>query len=67
MADLFLLAAVAEFAIGALLVVRIGAGPSVSDRVVALNAFSTQATLSLLFFSAFGAHTGGRFRAGRSA
>jgi multisubunit Na+/H+ antiporter MnhF subunit len=55
--DLFLLAAIAELAVGAVLVVRIGAGPSVSDRVVALNAFSTQATLSLLFFTAFADRT----------
>ena len=44
---------VAEIAITALLVVRLALGPSVSDRIVALNTMSTQATLAVLFFAAF--------------
>jgi multicomponent Na+:H+ antiporter subunit F len=39
--------------VGGVLVVRLAKGPSVCDRAVALNALSTQATLSLLFFTAF--------------
>ncbi|MGZ0146056.1 monovalent cation/H+ antiporter complex subunit F [Kribbella sp. WER1] len=53
MADVFALFAIAELAAAVLLVVRLGLGPSVTDRVVALNAVSTQATLSLLFFAAY--------------
>jgi multicomponent Na+:H+ antiporter subunit F len=53
MTDVFGLVAIAELAVGALLVVRLALGPSVSDRVVALNAISTQTTLSLLFFAAY--------------
>jgi multicomponent Na+:H+ antiporter subunit F len=51
--DLYLLLALAEAAVGGVLVVRLAKGPSVCDRAVALNALSTQATLSLLFFTAF--------------
>ena len=50
MAEVYLLVAIAEIAVGGMLVVRIARGPSVCDRALALNAFSTQATLSLLFF-----------------
>jgi len=42
----------AEIAIGALVLVRLALGPTVSDRIVALNTLSTQSALSLLFFAA---------------
>lgn len=42
----------AEIAVGALVLVRLALGPTVSDRIVALNTLSTQAGLSLLFFAA---------------
>jgi multicomponent Na+:H+ antiporter subunit F len=45
--------AIAEMAVAGLLLVRLGLGPTVSDRLVALNTISTQATLALLFFAAF--------------
>src|SRR3954464_796630 len=48
-ADIYLLIAIAELAVAGVLVVRLGIGPSVTDRVVALSAVSTQATLALLF------------------
>ncbi|GAA1566597.1 MULTISPECIES: monovalent cation/H+ antiporter complex subunit F [Kribbella] len=57
MADIFGLSAIAEFAVVGLLAVRLAIGPSVTDRVVALNAVSTQATLALLFFAAFADRT----------
>jgi multicomponent Na+:H+ antiporter subunit F len=44
--------ALAEVAIGALVLVRLALGPTVSDRIVALNTLSTQSALSLLFFAA---------------
>jgi multicomponent Na+:H+ antiporter subunit F len=47
----------AELALAALLVVRLFIGPSVSDRLVALNTMSTQATLCVFFFAAFGQRT----------
>jgi multicomponent Na+:H+ antiporter subunit F len=53
MSDLYLTMAVAETAVMALLLVRLARGPSVCDRVVALNAASTQATLAVLLFAAF--------------
>lgn len=51
------LSAILELAVAGLLVVRLALGPSVTDRVVALNAVATQATLSLLFFAAFADRT----------
>ncbi len=45
--------AVAEIAVVPLLLVRLAAGPTVSDRVVALNTISIQATLALFAYSAF--------------
>ncbi|HEY2176121.1 MAG TPA: monovalent cation/H+ antiporter complex subunit F [Mycobacteriales bacterium] len=53
MTDVYIAVAIAEIVIGGLLLVRLARGPSVCDRVVALNTLSTQATLSLLFYSAF--------------
>ncbi|HEY2796073.1 MAG TPA: monovalent cation/H+ antiporter complex subunit F [Micromonosporaceae bacterium] len=45
------IACAAEVAISLLLFVRVAAGPSVSDRIVALNVISTQLTLAILAFS----------------
>ncbi|HEX2041549.1 MAG TPA: monovalent cation/H+ antiporter complex subunit F [Acidimicrobiales bacterium] len=45
--------AVAEIAIVPLLLLRLALGPTVSDRVVALNTISIQATLALFAFAAF--------------
>jgi multicomponent Na+:H+ antiporter subunit F len=55
--DIYLAAAIAEIAIAAVMVVRLAAGPSISDRIVALNAMSTQAALAVMFFSAFADRT----------
>jgi multicomponent Na+:H+ antiporter subunit F len=57
MAEIYLLIAIAELAVAGVLVLRLGIGPSVTDRVVALTAVSTQATLSLLFFAAYADRT----------
>jgi multicomponent Na+:H+ antiporter subunit F len=57
MHELYIVVAIAELAIGGLLLVRLAVGPTTSDRVVALNTLSTQATLSLLFFAAFAGRT----------
>jgi multicomponent Na+:H+ antiporter subunit F len=48
---------VAELAIIGLLVIRLALGPTISDRIVALNTMATQATLAVLFFAAFGQRT----------
>ena len=45
--------AVAEVAIVPLLLLRLALGPTVSDRVVALNTISIQATLALFAYAAF--------------
>jgi multicomponent Na+:H+ antiporter subunit F len=46
-----------ELALAALLLIRLFIGPSVSDRLVALNTMSTQATLAVFFFAAFAQRT----------
>ncbi|MDQ6617679.1 MAG: monovalent cation/H+ antiporter complex subunit F [Actinomycetota bacterium] len=43
----------AEIAVMLPLLVRLALGPTVSDRIVALNTISTQAALAVLFFAAF--------------
>jgi multicomponent Na+:H+ antiporter subunit F len=43
----------AEIAVMLLLIVRLALGPTVSDRIVALNTMSTQAALAVVFFAAF--------------
>lgn len=55
--DVYLAAAVAELTIALLLLPRLAIGPSVSDRVVALNTASTQAALAVLFYSAYADRT----------
>ena len=57
MTDVYLAVAIAEIALAALLVVRLAAGPTISDRIVALNTISTQATLAVLYISAFADRT----------
>jgi multicomponent Na+:H+ antiporter subunit F len=44
---------IAELAIIVLLLIRLARGPSVADRIVALNTISTQAAIAVLFFAAF--------------
>ncbi|HEX6490809.1 MAG TPA: monovalent cation/H+ antiporter complex subunit F [Gaiellaceae bacterium] len=53
MSLLYIAVAIAEISVVALLLVRLALGPTISDRLVALNTISTQATLTLLFFAAF--------------
>jgi multicomponent Na+:H+ antiporter subunit F len=49
--------ALAELLVALPLLVRLARGPSISDRIVAVNTISTQAALSLLFFAAFADRT----------
>jgi multicomponent Na+:H+ antiporter subunit F len=51
--DVYIAVCIAEVAIIGLLLVRLARGPSVSDRIVALNTISTQCALAVLFFAAF--------------
>lgn len=51
--DVYGAVAIAEVAIIVVLLVRLALGPTVSDRIVALNTIATQATLGVLFFAAF--------------
>jgi multicomponent Na+:H+ antiporter subunit F len=51
--QVYLAAAIAEIAVTVLLVARLAAGPTVSDRIVAVNTMSAQAALATLFFAAY--------------
>lgn len=57
MAQVYLAVAIAEIAVTVLLLYRLAAGPTISDRIVALNTMSTQAALAVLFFAAFAGRT----------
>jgi multicomponent Na+:H+ antiporter subunit F len=51
--DLYLTVAIAETLVALLLLRRLAIGPTVCDRIVALNTASTQAALAVLFFAAY--------------
>lgn len=53
MSTWFLAVAIAELVIVAVLLVRLALGPSVTDRIVALNTISTQAALAVIVFAIF--------------
>jgi multicomponent Na+:H+ antiporter subunit F len=57
MKDVYLAVVIAEIAVMALLLMRLAAGPTVCDRIVALNAMSTQAAIAVLFFAAYAGRT----------
>ncbi len=57
MTDVYLAVALAEAAMAIVLLVRLAAGPTTGDRIVALNTISTQAMLAVLFFSAYADRT----------
>ena len=52
MREAYLGIAIAEVSVVALLLIRLARGPTISDRIVALNTIATQATLAVLFFAA---------------
>jgi multicomponent Na+:H+ antiporter subunit F len=52
MTNVFAYMAIAELAVIAVLLVRLARGPSVADRIIALNTISTQSALAVLFFAA---------------
>lgn len=53
MRTVFEVVPVIELVLIGLLLLRVARGPSVSDRIVALNTISTQAAIAVLFFAAF--------------
>jgi multicomponent Na+:H+ antiporter subunit F len=53
MTDVYSAVCIAELLIVALLLVRLARGPSVSDRILALNTISTECGIAVLFFAAF--------------
>lgn len=57
MKDVYLAVVIAEVAVMALLLIRLAAGPTICDRIVALNAMSTQAAIAVLFFAAYADRT----------
>lgn len=57
MTGIYASVAIGEIAITALLMIRLAAGPTISDRIVALNTMSTQAAIAVLYFAAFARRT----------
>lgn len=57
MTQFYLIAAIAELALVLLLMFRLWRGPTVSDRIVALNTISVQTALGVLFFAAYADRT----------
>ncbi|HVU60184.1 MAG TPA: monovalent cation/H+ antiporter complex subunit F [Mycobacteriales bacterium] len=53
MGDVLLVAAIVEAFVAVLLMGRVARGPTVADRLVAVNATSTQVTLSMVCFAAY--------------
>jgi multicomponent Na+:H+ antiporter subunit F len=53
MQQFFITVGICQLGFIGLLLVRLARGPSVSDRIVAVNTISTQAALAVLFFAAF--------------
>ncbi len=57
MHKVYIAVAIAEFAMVGVLLIRLARGPSVTDRIVALNTISTQCALGVLFVAAFADRT----------
>lgn len=57
MNDVFLGVCIAQMCLIGLLLIRVARGPSVTDRIIALNTISTQAAIAVLFFGAFAGRT----------
>lgn len=57
MTDIFIAVCIAELLIVGLLLVRLARGPSITDRIVALNTISAQCAIAVLFFAAFADRT----------
>ena len=53
MGDLLLGVCIAELVVIGILIIRLARGPTVSDRIIALNTMSTQAAIAVLFFAAY--------------
>jgi multicomponent Na+:H+ antiporter subunit F len=53
MNDVYGSVALAEIAVMPPLLFRLAVGPTISDRIVAVNTITAQATLAVLFYAAF--------------
>ncbi|MDT4996735.1 MAG: multicomponent Na+:H+ antiporter subunit [Pseudonocardiales bacterium] len=57
MHTLFVIVPIAELILVGGLLIRLARGPSVSDRIVALNTISTQMAIAILFYAAYADRT----------
>jgi multisubunit Na+/H+ antiporter MnhF subunit len=57
MTDIFISVCIALLVIVGLLLIRVARGPSITDRIVALNTISAESALAVLFFAAFAGRT----------
>lgn len=53
MTTVFIAIPIVELALVAMLLVRVALGPSVTDRIVALNTISTLVAVAVLFYAAY--------------
>jgi multicomponent Na+:H+ antiporter subunit F len=51
--DVYIAVCIAQLCLIGLLLVRVARGPSVCDRIVAVNTISVQSAVAVLFFAAF--------------
>jgi multicomponent Na+:H+ antiporter subunit F len=51
--DVYAAVCISELVLAALALVRLALGPTVSDRLVAVNTMATEATIGVIFFAAF--------------
>jgi multicomponent Na+:H+ antiporter subunit F len=57
MKDVYISVCIAQLVIVGLLLIRLASGPSVTDRIVALNTISAESALAVVFFAAFESRT----------
>ena len=57
MREVLIWVCICEVILALVLLVRLAIGPSVGDRIVALNALSTQTAVAVLFYSAYADRT----------
>lgn len=57
MKDVFISVCIAQLVIVGLLLIRVARGPSITDRIVAVNTISAESALAVLFFGAFEGRT----------
>jgi multicomponent Na+:H+ antiporter subunit F len=53
MTDVYISVCIAQLVLVGLLLIRVALGPSITDRIVALNTISAESAIAVLFFAAY--------------